>query len=86
MVDIVSAFAAKVGQLVVNLATRKGVHVSLGLAESVLNNQVLTLKVTLIRNGKSVQTVETLTTALVEDCPDIAVVADAIHNKLIKTT
>lgn len=86
MVDnaIVSNFAAKVGQLVVNLASRRGLHVSLSIADSLINKQVLTLKVTMIDGNKSTNHIETLTEAGVEAVSDVAVLADAIHNKLVK--
>lgn len=84
MVEIVSNFAAKVGQLVVNLASRSGLHVSLSIGDSLVNKQVLTLKVTLIKNGKSVNHIETLTERGVEEISDVAVLADAIHNKLLR--
>lgn len=84
MVDIVSNFAAKVGQLVVNLASRPGLHVSLQIGDSLVNKQVLTLKVTLIRNGKSVNHIETLTERGVEEISDVAVLADAISAKLLR--
>ena len=84
MVEMVSNFAAKVGQLVVNLASRRDVHVSLSIQESLLNKQQLQLKVTMMNAGKSYQIVESLTEAAVEDIHDVGVVADAIHNKLVK--
>lgn len=84
MVDLVSSFAAKVGQLVVNLATRPGLHVSLGIVDSVINNQVLNLKLTVIKNGRSASISETLTEAAIEGISDIGTVADALHGKVLK--
>lgn len=84
MVEIVSTYAQKVGQLVVNLASRNSVKITMGIEESVVSGKVLTLRATIIKSGASFTVSETLPEQQVEGIADVAVVADAIYNKLLR--
>lgn len=81
MVEITSLYAANVGTLVLNLANR-GVIVRIATEDSILGGQVLMLQLTQIGKGKTRVIKETLTETAVEQINDVAVIADALFNKL----
>lgn len=81
MVEITSMYAANVGALVLNLANR-GVIVRIATEDSILGGRVLMLQLSLMGKGKSQVIKETLTETVVEQISDVAVIADALMNKL----
>lgn len=81
MVEITSLYAANVGALVLNLANR-GVIVRIATEDSILGGQVLMLQLSQIGKGKTQVIKETLTETVVEQINDVAVIADALFNKL----
>lgn len=82
MVTIVSPFAAAVGQLVVNLGSRSDIHVTVSVEDSVIHKNNLSLKVVQFRNGKSYMLREMISELTLTEIQDIAVLADAIYDKL----
>lgn len=81
MVEITSMYAANVGALVLNLANR-GVIVRIATEDSILGGRVLMLQLSQMGKGKTQVIKETLTETTVEQISDVAVIADALMNKL----
>lgn len=74
-------YAANVGALVLNLANR-GVIVRIATEDSILGGRVLMLQLSQMGKGKTQVIKETLTEPVVEQISDVAVIADALINKL----
>lgn len=81
MVDITSTYASNVGALVLNLASR-GVIVRIATEDSILGGRVLMLQLSQMGKGKTQVIKETLTEPTVVHINDVAVIADALMNKL----
>lgn len=84
MVEITSIYAANVGALVLNLANR-GVIVRIATEDSILGGRVLMIQLTRMSKGKTQVIKETLTETAVEQISDVAVIADALINKLMQS-